>query len=254
MKLNKEGYNSQGQELECIVDLLTSLNEKVKLDKSLSYISKEDCDELYTQFELLDRNIFDHKKVSIDSNNRLEELTFIMAQMTDLNFSQEATVREDYNHLDYIAISLNMMRERLQEKVNRLKRTNAILDAFNDLYLVTDLKGLITDTNNKIQRYFNLAKNDVIGMHIKDFLESQKGFFGIDITRNFNIHQLKRGYLENTESEVVLRVSGKVYASQGVEDGYCYKVESLIRALYVRPNDSSNTTEKQIDSIYFRIF
>lgn len=226
-------YNSH---IDTLVDMLATLNERVILDTSLSYLTKEKCDLIFEQFKILDRNIFDHKKNSIDSNDRLEQLVYIMAQLSKLNFDvEEAPVRDKYNHLDYFAFSLNMMRERLEERVNKLKRIEEVLDSFSDLYLITDLKGIILHANAVLTEQYQIPLDDLIGKHITHFFQSSaiKNNYSLDFARDRLVHGIKQGFIHNHQALITLRISAKVYTSDlKLEKGYCYKVEAMNSLLY----------------------
>lgn len=232
-------------EIEALLDMMTDLNAKVQREGSLSCISKDEFDELAGQFKVLDQNIFDHKTLSIDSNDRLEQLVDMMSSIANLDFSQIAEVRDTYNHLDYIALSLNMMRERLEEKVNSLRRVYNAFDSFNDLYLITNNEGIVLHANKVLRTQYQFKEGDVIGKHVQHFFNSDsiKGEFALDFTRAFSAHDVKREYLKNDTAKIVLKISGKVYQTQdGTDEGYCYKIEPISKAFY------NNTSNKSKDS------
>ncbi|MBL4625134.1 MAG: hypothetical protein JKY42_08355 [Flavobacteriales bacterium] len=68
-----------GREVDQIEELIAKLNSKVTLDGSLSYLTKDGYDRIFHQFKMLDTSIYNHKELSIESNDRLDELTDIMS-------------------------------------------------------------------------------------------------------------------------------------------------------------------------------
>lgn len=245
----KNKNESTSHDIDVLLDMLTDLNSKVQRETKLTCLSKDEYDQLHGQFKLLDRHIFDHKDLSIDSNDRLEQLVDIMSSIADLDFSQEAEVREEYNHLDYIAISLNLMRERLEQRVFEMKRMAHVIDSFTDLYLITDLDGLILRSNKVLKTHYQINEDEVVGMHIKSFFESPllKSNYSLNFDRDRVIHDIQQGFIDTPNTDVVLRISGKVYhAENGEEIGYCYKVEPISKKLYL--NTASEKTKSNLIS------
>lgn len=250
MSVNNDEFFDQSV-VEVLLEKLTYLNERLLKGNSLDCITKTEYDQLYGQFKLLDRNIFDHKNFSIDSNDRLEELVDIMASIADLDFSTEATVKNEFNHLDYIAISINLMRERLEERVAYFKNFRSVLDSFDDLHLITDLNGLILYSNGALADKLKVQPKDVIGQHVKSFFDGiiRKKEFSLDFIRAFGIHGIDQEFIENKTSQIVLKVSGKAYLSDGKREiGYCYKVEPMIKALY--SNSIRHSAKNQVQSTF----
>lgn len=242
MKIGNGGPAGFETKIEKIEEIISELNAKVKLDKSLAYLSKEDYDRVHKQFQILDENIFNHKEVSIDSNDRLEELVDIMSSIADLDFSRIAPVGDDYNHLDYIAISINMMRDRLETKFNELMRVKNVFNGLSDLHIITDLDGIVIDVNETLQSKFKIHPDDVLDGDIQSFFKSDAivSNYGLDFERDRVIHGIKQGYVANEGSKVVLKISASVYKNnEGREIGYHYKIKPISKGFY---------TEKVTDS------
>ncbi|NQY66628.1 MAG: hypothetical protein HRT72_02740 [Flavobacteriales bacterium] len=226
--------NRFNNEFEQIHELMADLNVKFARDPTLKYVLKDEYDDLFEQFIMLDTSIYNHKKLEIDSNDRLDMLTDAMASVADLDFSKELVVGGEMDHLDYMALSYNLMRERLEEKF-LVSQGKEIINSFQDLYLIVDVNGNVVDSNTALQRKFNLAHNDVVDKPIKSFFEMKaiNNNFGID----YNVRQsgfgISRKYIPNTDARFVLKVTnGSFTFDRGEKDGYWYKVESHSTLLY----------------------
>lgn len=246
MKLEKKTPTEFETKIVQIEEIISELNTKVQRDKSLTYLSKEDYDKIHKQFQILDENIFNHKEVSINSNDRLEELVDIMSSIANLDFSRIAPVGEEYNHLDYIAISLNMMRDRLEQKFNDLLRVKNVFNALSDLHIITDLDGIIIDVNNVLQSKFKIHPDNVLDGDIQSFfqLEEITANYGLDFERDRVIHGIKQGYIPNQNAKVVLKVSASVYTDEtNKEIGYHYKIRPISKGFYSDKSEDSDEDE-----------
>jgi nitrate/nitrite-specific signal transduction histidine kinase len=136
----------QHNEPEVIIETLTHLGVKVRMDESLSYLSQHDYVRMCEQFKFVDSSIYNHKESSIDSNGRLVQLTGIMASMCDLDFSQKAEVRDTQNHLDYIAIGINTMGGRLKDKFGSME-----LEIENKCKKETIISGILQQMAQEIE-------------------------------------------------------------------------------------------------------
>ena len=120
-------------EVEQILALISDVNGKVRVDDSLTYISDEQYDRLKVGINDLTINIYNHKLVSEKSKDRLDTLTDMMISMASLDFSKKAPVGEEENHLDYLAIGLNLMSHQLNKAVNPLLENQEKLKAMHGI-------------------------------------------------------------------------------------------------------------------------
>lgn len=218
-------------EVNQVEELLSSLNKKVMLDNSLSVVSNEQIKKIYRQFRLLDTSIYNHHKISVDSNDRLEHLTDVMSSIADLDFSQEARVENDeqFNHLDYIALSVNLMRDRLQDKFDQFILIKCVFNALDDLYIVTDKDDNILLVNQTLERHYQLKSDDVTGKSMAEFFQLDKiARYSIDFTRCLptsmhykNSHTIP----ENNDKDVIsLRVENR-YLPINEDFGSLYRIK-----------------------------
>lgn len=252
MKMGNLQENKKNQFIECILNNLSDLNRNVALDKSLNYLPTKKVKQLFEQFEMLDSHIFDHKKFSSNSLNRLDKLSFIMSKIADLDFSLEAEVGDLNNHLDHIAFSLNLMRERLEEKFRNFKLIKSTFDSLQDVYLLTDKSGEIQFANNKLY-YLGIKHNHVVGKNIKELIFSKLIVFryGLDLQLNGETHNLVNDFIDNEDADSILRISRK---NVDAELSYCaYKVELMNRTTYLNPGgkaDDPNIIRTINDLVY----
>ena len=236
--------------IEGILNNLSDLNRNIALDKSLNYLPTEKVEQLFEQFEMLDSNIFDHKQFSSNSLNRLDRLSFIMSKIADLDFSIEAGVGDLNNHLDHIAFSLNLMRERLEEKFKHFKLLQATFDSFQDVYLLTDKDGNIEFANDKLF-YLGIRQGHVIGKNIKQLIFSKLIVFryGLDLKFTDETHNLVTDFIDNEDADSILRITRKNVS----KDQFAYKIELMNRATYVYPKntmDDPNVIRTINDLVY----
>lgn len=242
--MEKLGESKRDKFIEKVLDDLSDLNKNIALDKTLSYVPREKIEELFEQFDMLNSNIFNHKRVSNDSLNRLDNLSFIMAKIADLDFSYEAEVRELDNHLDHIAFSLNLMRDRLKEKLENYRLIESTLNSLHDIYIVTDYSGRIVYTNDQF-KLLGIKKQYSFGMNIKEFIFSKLVVYGhsIDMVFDEKKHELEDGFIDNENSETVLRLTRKQINSEFSDEiNFAYKIELLSKKFYtVRPKPEEDT-------------
>ena len=217
---------SPQHEVHQIEDLMATLTSKVCMDSSLSYLSKEDYSKIYRQFKKLDTSIYNHKELSVDTNDRLDELTDIMSSMADLDFSREAEVREEYNHLDYIAISINLMRDRLEDRFASLSRIKAMFDALHELYIITDEEGTVLVANQALEQLYGIEKSSLQGKHIKCFFETAtiKEHYNIDFGKDAIDHQTMSGLTLSKQAKARLKVSVRSFNLPDKKKGFVYKI------------------------------
>ncbi len=242
MKLSQTPHSDFGDKIEQIEEIISELNTKVKSDKTLTYISKEDYDRVHRQFQILDENIFNHKENSIDSNDRLEELVDIMSSIADLDFSRIAKVGDEFNHLDYIALSINLMCDRLERAFSELMNVAQVFDALPDLHLITDMDGEVLRVNKVLEEKFQIHPSNVVGGNIKTFFDSALivGNYGLDFERDRVVHNIQQGYFPNTNAKVVLKVTASIFKDDaGNEAGYHYKVKPVSTGFYSAEGDNS---------------
>ena len=186
---NKQQHKNEYEEIEY---LLSALNTKIKLDDSLTYLSQEGFTKIYNQFKLLDTSVFNHQKTSIDTNDRLHELTDLMSSYANFDFSRKPEVKEEYNHLDYIAISLNLMRDRQEERYNSISLAKIGLDHLNHSCLITDKFGVIKYANNVFFDSYKIKKEEVHDISIKALFEKKvfKDYYHISFDLNTEMHHV----------------------------------------------------------------
>lgn len=172
-------------ELTTILKLMSNLNEKISAADNTT-LPKADYDALVYEFMHLDNNIFNRNSITLDSNNRLDHLVDVMTSIGDLDFSKQAVVNDEYSHLDYIAVSLNLMKEHLQEKIDSLKRISDVFDCFNDIYIITNEEGRITSINDSAIEQLGISKADFKNIPIKLFFDSYqiRSKYSIDFTNS----------------------------------------------------------------------
>ena len=115
-----------------IKDLVATINNKVMLDKSLSYLSHSEYEELAVNFNELTKNIFNHKDVSNTTLDRFDDLTDMMTRIASLDFSGEVEVSGMDDHLDYIATGLNLINFHLKEKFDQLMRIKEVFNVITE--------------------------------------------------------------------------------------------------------------------------
>jgi len=228
-----DNYYLPRSEADQIEELLSTLNSKVRMDNSLTDLCREDFSKIYKQFKALDTSIYNHKEFAIDSNGRMDDLIDIMSSIADLDFSREAEVQDEYNHLDYIVLRINLMKDRLFERFQRRDHIKNVFDAFEDLYIITNEKGFILQTNKAIKKY-GLQEENLVGSHIKKFFEHEniQKVYGIDYDRVRSIHGLERGYRNSPNSNTVLQIFMQSYTSPNHVNGFFYRITPQNIALY----------------------
>ena len=241
--------SGEREDLIIILEKMVSLNKKLSNAEGVD-IHKCDYDALVSQFKCLDKNIFSNEAISMDSDNQLEEIIERMTSIGNLNFSDEVTVKEEYGHLDYIAISLNLMQERLDEKIEDLLRVVKVWDCFNDVYIIVNAQGLIKDINKVGREKLGIKSEDLIDTHIKSFFDSYaiRSKFAIDFTNTISCHNIMRYFIDNVDAQVILRITAKSYGDKN-ELGYCYRVELMEKFLHTKGDN--NPIYVQLDNMSF---
>ena len=188
-----------------ILDLMSRLSSKIRLDGSLSYLSDEQYVEIANGVKKLSIDIYNHKLVSETSHDRLDELTDIMTSIAALDFTKRAFVGEENNHLDYIAIGLNLLCYQLEKQINPLLHIKKLYDIAHESVILTDVNFIITELNPSAEKKLGLAKTSVLHTpltnYIKDFPSLDSHTFNVrkslDILHrnstnkhNFEIYQL----------------------------------------------------------------
>ena len=87
-------------EVNQIIDLISTLNTRIALDKESGYFSDEQFERIEENVKAIKVNVYNHKIFSEPTKDRLEELTDIMTSIAQLDFSKKALVTEQGNHLD----------------------------------------------------------------------------------------------------------------------------------------------------------
>ena len=251
--LNSPSNGSGLPELDSVIDKMIQLNTKLPhLDFN---IPKRSYDALVTQFESLNKNVFNKELISLDYNNQLEEIIDILTSISNLDFSREVTVKDEYSHLDYVAISVNLLQEHLTEKIDELKRFRAALSVFEDVYIITDKNGEIISINRTDKKVFGIDISTFESKSIKLFLTSFKlmNKYAIEFTNSVSEHFIEASFIDNPNSNVVLRVTAKPYSDNSVS-GYCYRLEEMEKLLSRDRNvhlEKKRNDRKKIDEIEY---
>jgi PAS domain S-box-containing protein len=154
------------KEVNTLVDIISDLNHKLLLDEDLICVTDDDFNKIHEQVNKLRVNIYNHKEISNESKDRLEELTDIISTIPALNFSKRALVTGSDNHLDYIAIGLNLMSHHLEKRINPLLTCEKILNSIQDMVIVTDLKGNIQYVNPYALKVLKYPDKEIINKNI----------------------------------------------------------------------------------------
>lgn len=236
------------------IDNLLELVKKVNSDLISSekpVINLMQSRELFEEFEYLHENIYNHKNFSLDTNNRLESILHILANMANMDFSGIAEVKDNFDHLDYFAFSLNHTSDRIREQVDFLQIFKHLLNAYRDAHIITDSKGVIIHANEVLRNLFEIEDSLYRGIQIKDFFNSFpiKTKYSLEFVNSCGNHGIVSGYNENKIASTVLRISSRQILNDDHESlGYCYKIERMNHDIY-RQNESSETI-KLVESIY----
>ncbi len=162
--------NNHSHETDQIIKLIQQLKTNVETDQSLTYITDKQYDTIVDEINGLTEIIYNHKIVSNQSKDRLEELNHIMSFISELDFSKKAYEGNQENHLDYIAIGLNLLARHLNRKVSPLLLLDQIFESTKDIILVTDEDGKIIYVNQATTISTQNINEDIIGIHVNDFL------------------------------------------------------------------------------------
>lgn len=162
--------NHHTNETNQIITLIQQLKNNVEADQSLAYITDKQYDTIVDEINGLTEVIYDHKIVSNQSKERLEEINHIMTLISELDLSKEAYVSDKGNHLDHIAIGLNLLAHHLNRKISPLLVLDQVFESTKDLILVTDENGKIIYANPATTISTQKLSKDIIGVHVNDFL------------------------------------------------------------------------------------
>lgn len=170
----KKQIPSSTLEATQIVELLSELNNKVRMDESLTYVSDDQYEQIAKGINDLTINIYNHKLISETAGDRMDELTDMMTSMAALDFSKKAHVTEEENHLDYIAIGLNLMNKQLSKATAVLKMYGNIIENLKDLIIVLDEKGKIEFVNESVTTQLGFEKDELIGRTVNKLFPFKK--------------------------------------------------------------------------------
>ncbi|NOX20797.1 MAG: diguanylate cyclase [Nitrospirae bacterium] len=112
---------------------------------------------------------------------------------------------------------------------------DALMDSVNDLVLITDLEGIITDCNSRFLDY-NLSKADLVGKSIADVISTESnGFLNEVIKKRSVVHELKVNLTEELSKraeieELKLNASPVKDKSEKVH-GYIFVLEDTTERL-----------------------
>lgn len=162
--------NNQSHETDQIIKLIQQLKTNVETDQSLTCITDKQYDTIVDEMNGLTEVIYDHKIISNQSKERLEELNHIMTLISELDLSKEAYVSDKGNHLDHIAIGLNLLAHHLNRKISPLLVLDQVFESTKDIILVTDEDGKIIYANPATTTSTKNLNKDIIGIHVNDFL------------------------------------------------------------------------------------
>jgi len=223
-------------EAEKIIELIAKLNSEVLVDDSLSYLSDEQYDKILEGVKKLTINIYNHKLVSPSSHDRLDELTDVMTSLASLDFSKRATVEGSENHLDYIAIGLNLLSYQLAKQIEPMKLLRTFFESVKEPIIVTDSKSRILLLNNAAQNKIGIDIRDLYLHHVDEVLKKDS-------------ESLKTGYnkikAEFKKSNGELTPTDFSYYELKNDDGV---IMGCIYYGYVEPDSHPNSI-KDIDKI-----
>lgn len=165
---------SPENEATAIVELLSDLNNKVRLDESLTYVSDKQYDRILKEFNNLTINIYNHKLVSENTSDRMDELTDMMTSMAEMDFSKQAKVTGEENHLDYIAIGLNLMNQQLSKSTEILRMYGKIIGNVKDLIIVIDERGKIEFVNRAVTAQLGFEKKELLHRSVNKLFSFKK--------------------------------------------------------------------------------
>lgn len=162
------------QEADKVIELITKLNSSILKDESLTCISDEQYDKILEGVKDLSISIYNHKLFSPSSHDRLDELTNVMTSLAELDFTQKATVDGSENHLDYIAIGLNLLSYQLAKQVEPMKVLKLFFETLKEPVVVTSAEGKITLMNNSALLLSGFEMSDIYLKSINEFIVSEK--------------------------------------------------------------------------------
>jgi len=177
------------KEVDNIQDLLADLTTKIKLDPTLSYINDTQYDQLVNGLNDLTINIYDHKEVSETSKDRLDHLSDVMTSMAALDFSKEARDDGNYNHLDYFAIGINLLRNTLGKKMEEYQLFHNVTRSIDDLIIITDTKGTVRFANEQLKEFLGHDARSLIGEGVYNIIVPNRELFDMeDLMGNSSFH------------------------------------------------------------------
>ncbi len=163
------------QEVDQILDLISSLKTRITLNQDLSCISDEQFDRIVENVQSLKINIYNHKLFSEPTKDRLEELTDIMTSIAQLDFTKKAPVGDEENHLDYIAIGLNLLSYQLNKKITPILNS---ADAFESLqlpFIIVDKQSNVRSINKQGVITLGRKQEEITGKKIYQILDESQG-------------------------------------------------------------------------------
>ena len=100
----------------------------------------------------------------------IEEIQDLILAFAGGDFSKRLSFSEDRNERDSIINGINMLGEELEQTTISKNYFKNIYNAVSEILIITDLNGLILDSNNAATNTTQLANNELIKTNIKDLL------------------------------------------------------------------------------------
>lgn len=231
-----------------IVDMIADLNTKVTLDENLSFVSDDDFDKIYDQVNTLRINIYNHKEVADSPRDRLEALTDMMTMISELKFSQRAYVGNEENHLDYMAIGLNLMSHQLEKRVTPLLAYEKAFNNIKDIAIITDKSGVIKYFNLSASNWLSYSTQEITGKNISSLLRYPELLNYVNKELEFDIE------IKNREDEL-LKVSmsiSEMLDDNGLHEGDIY-LGRVLGTLSPQKTSKKSVEEITVEQIDFNI-
>jgi PAS domain-containing protein len=172
------------------------------------------------------RRVLDVSSKNISLSTFFSELEKSVEAIFRLDYSQKASIpslleNDENDLLNYIVMTVDMIRERLGQSVVSGKVVKSIMGRVSDIgVLVTDELGKIRFSNDKINQLLSLSSDELIGSSINEVLTKENTLInepaGLNLT-DLEIQQIKVPSVNGEIDEWVYTFSTKVDESLKME-------------------------------------
>ena len=105
------------------------------------------------------------------TDERLAELSELLASYSNGDFSAQGRISENFDALDTIISGINMLGEEIHERAISRDFMTSVFKAVKDLLFTVDAYGLITECNEAAEYGLGLGKEKIIGQDLKSFFQ-----------------------------------------------------------------------------------